>query len=153
MKKQKTSKKKTTKAAKPAAGGTKLASIQKHLLEMREDLLRSVKRPGEIDTADTGDPVDQAQSSIEKELFFDLSANERIILDQIEASLRKIEKGHYGLCESCKKAIPAPRLKALPFARYCIACQSASESSIPEPAGDVGPDFRAIEESGRDSNN
>lgn len=131
---------------KPAAPKAALTPIKKRLLEMREDLTRSVRRQDEVDTNDNGDSVDQAQLSIEKELLFELSDNERVTLDQIEAALRKIDKGTYGLCESCQKPIAKPRLEALPFARYCISCQSSSETT-PELA-EAGPDFRSIEEAG-----
>lgn len=151
----KTKSKKPAQKAKPAVSpvtGAKLAAVKKKLLEMREDLNRSVRRQGEIETTDNGDSVDQAQLSIEKELLFELSDNERVTLDQIEAALRKIDKGTYGLCESCQKAIAKPRLEALPFARYCIQCQSSSESVTeftPE-----GPDFRSIDDTttGKDLN-
>lgn len=134
------------KAATPPVTGAKLQAVKKKLLEMRADLSRSVRRQDEVDTSDNGDSVDQAQLSIEKELLFELSDNERVTLDQVEAALRKIDKGTYGLCESCQKAISKPRLEALPFARYCITCQSSSES-VTEFAPEA-PDFRSIEESG-----
>ena len=40
---------------------------------------------------DNGDSVDQASQSIEKELLFELSDNERNTLDMIEAAIRKVE--------------------------------------------------------------
>ncbi len=113
---------------------------------MREDLAKTVKNQqvGEVES-ETGDPADQASNSIEKEIMFELSDTERINLDQVEAALRKIDKGSYGVCEACRKAISKPRLQALPFARYCIACQSSSESS-PESAPETAAEFRIIGE-------
>jgi DnaK suppressor protein len=121
-----------------------LASIRKMLLVMREDLTRTVRKQQVADAAlqDIGDAADQASQSVEKELLFELSDNERMQLDQVEAALRKIDKGTYGVCESCRKPIGKARLEALPFARYCISCQSSSES-LPEMAAE-GPDFRSI---------
>ena len=49
------------------------------------------------------------------------------MLGDIEAALRKMEKGTYGLCEHCKNGIEKKRIKALPSARYCITCQSGTE--------------------------
>lgn len=131
-------------AAKPLAKG-KVAPIRKQLLAMREDLMKTVRNQQVPESSsDTGDPVDQASQSIEKELLFELSDNERTTLDQIEAALRKIEKRTYGLCESCQKSIAKQRLDALPFARYCIGCQSSSEVS-PELVEQV-PEFRGFGE-------
>ena len=152
-------KKKTAKPAarKPAAGKTdtaapgKLGVVKRKLLEMREDLIRTVRTQQleESAEADTGDDADKASQSIEKELLFELSDNERTTLDHIEAALRKIDKGTYGTCESCRNPIPKPRLEALPFARYCIGCQGKAES-VPEFA-EPAADFRGIgEETGRE---
>jgi DnaK suppressor protein len=132
-------------AAKPKISGAKLDPIRRRLLEMREDLVKTVNKQQVSDTSgDIGDAADQASQSIEKEIMFELSDVERTTLDQIEAALRKIDKGSYGLCESCQKPIAKPRLDALPFARYCITCQSSSEKA-PELA-ETAPDFRAIGE-------
>ena len=106
--------------------------IRKKLVAMRDDLLRTVRQKQDMDvgSAEVGDEADQASSSLEKEMLFELNDNERTMLDQIEGALRKMEKNVYGLCESCQKPIAKPRLEAVPFARYCIACQSSSESSV-----------------------
>ncbi|MEK9144727.1 MAG: TraR/DksA family transcriptional regulator, partial [Elusimicrobiota bacterium] len=79
---------------------------------------------------EVGDEADQAGQSLEKELIFEVSDNERLALDQIEGALRKMDKGTYGLCESCQKPIPKIRLKAVPFARYCIGCQTSAERAV-----------------------
>lgn len=49
-------------------------------------------------------------------------------LRQVELALKRIESGEYGYCQSCEEPIKLARLQAQPFARLCIACQSASES-------------------------
>jgi RNA polymerase-binding transcription factor DksA len=41
-------------------------------------------------------------------------------LRDVERALAKLEKGSYGLCETCGKEIAEPRLEAMPAARYCI---------------------------------
>jgi DnaK suppressor protein len=149
MKKKTTAKKaaprKHPSAAKaPAAPKFNLGPIRKQLLEMRDDLMKTVRKQQISESAmqDTGDSVDEASRSIEKELLFELSDNERVNLDQIEAALRKIDKGTYGLCESCRKVISKPRLNALPFARYCSDCQSSSETA-PDLI-EQAPEFRGI---------
>jgi RNA polymerase-binding transcription factor DksA len=42
-------------------------------------------------------------------------------LDEVEAALQRLQEGNYGLCEVCGKPIGAPRLEAMPAARFCIA--------------------------------
>ena len=106
-----------------------LGPIRNKLLTLRDDLLKKVQDKRGLDTiAEVGDEADVATQSIEKELIFELSDNERQMLDQTEAALRKIDNGTYGQCESCRQPIGKERIRALPFARYCIDCQSKTES-------------------------
>ena len=78
-------------------------------------------------STDVGDEADVATQSLEKEMLFELGDNERTMLDSVEAALQKIEKGGFGFCEACRKPITQERLKAMPFARYCIQCQNTME--------------------------
>ncbi len=108
-----------------------LAEVSKTLKEMKADIAKNVEDKKTLDLLepDGGDSIDQATQSLDKEILFELSDNERKILRDIEAALRKMEKGTYGLCEHCQKNIEKKRIKALPSARYCIGCQSGSERS------------------------
>lgn len=44
------------------------------------------------------------------------------LLEEVEAALRRVEDGSYGVCGGCRNAIPARRLQAVPWARYCVSC-------------------------------
>jgi DnaK suppressor protein len=46
---------------------------------------------------------------------------------EIADAFRRLESGTYGVCESCSKEIPVNRLKAEPFARYCVPCLTRME--------------------------
>lgn len=125
-----TPQKKKTKSDKPAAGqqpGTQI--YEKRLTEMRADIMDLVhhKQETELTDQEVGDEADAATQSAERELLFELSDNERQMLDAVEAALRKIKQGRYGICESCHKKIPRERLKFIPHARYCVTCQSRFE--------------------------
>lgn len=106
-----------------------MATFRKSLSEKREDLLKLVNNSSKKNAVDTmvGDEADIASESVEKELIFELNDNERSMLDDIEAALRKIENLSFGKCDQCKKKIGKERLKAIPFARFCIQCQSTVE--------------------------
>jgi RNA polymerase-binding transcription factor DksA len=43
------------------------------------------------------------------------------------AALERIKTGNYGTCESCEQPILKERLKMMPHARNCIACQRKEE--------------------------
>jgi DnaK suppressor protein len=46
---------------------------------------------------------------------------------EIADAFRRLESGTYGVCESCGEEIPLGRLKAEPFARYCVPCLTRIE--------------------------
>ena len=108
---------------------TELKEIKKHLLKLKEEAAERLKNKKDMDMpeAEVGDPIDDATRSLDKEIFFELSGNAHNTIEQIEAALRKMDKGIYGLCEYCRQPIPKKRIKALPFARYCINCQHSTE--------------------------
>jgi DnaK suppressor protein len=57
-----------------------------------------------------------------QELNSTLLENEAHIRDESLAALERIENGTYGRCENCNTAIPAERLDAIPYTRYCVGC-------------------------------
>ncbi len=125
----------------------RLKSIRTELVKMRDDILKTVRKQS-IGEVDNGDSVDQASQSIEKELMFELSDNERTTLDMVEAAIRKIDNGTYGLCEATQKAITRARLEAIPYARYSIAYQNQLEQKVTD-AAEPGLDFSVIGETER----
>lgn len=46
----------------------------------------------------------------------------RIELAEIDAALARIRDGRYGVCQSCGGPMGLQRLRAIPEARYCLAC-------------------------------
>ncbi len=59
-----------------------------------------------------------------------LQRNQQRLLDAVERALAKIEAGTYGMCERCGEEIDLARLKAIPYAMYCIGCQSRIEQQL-----------------------
>ncbi len=106
-------------------------SMKKQLLKMREELLKDLNRDvrserTDFDT-DIGDFYDNADTERGRQLFHLLSGREREKLNAIDEALLRIEDGTYGTCEECGKKIHKERLKIMPFARNCVACQSDIE--------------------------
>lgn len=124
----------------------KLKEIRSSLVGMRDEILRTVRKQQVEEGVDNGDSVDQASQSIEKELLFELSDNERGMLDMIDAAIRKIDNGTYGLCEATQRPISRARLEALPYCRYSIGYQNQLERK--ETEAEPGLDFSAIGEFG-----
>ncbi len=51
-------------------------------------------------------------------------------LREIDGALNRLDDGGYGTCESCGESIASNRLKALPWARFCVACQEIGAVSV-----------------------
>ncbi len=127
---------KTKKADSNADNGVPLDEIREELLEQRQEILNLYEhdlREGQR-ASDEGseDLVDRANSAYNREFMFSLSGTERDTLFKIEEALKKIDDGGYGSCAHCSTEIPLPRLKAVPWARYCIDCQELEEKGLLE---------------------
>jgi DnaK suppressor protein len=48
---------------------------------------------------------------------------------RIDAALRRLEAGTYGICADCDRPISSERLGALPFAARCRPCEEAREAA------------------------
>jgi DnaK suppressor protein len=118
----------------PPLSADQVQKFRDILSQKRDDLTAIVQRKKEEEVEDigVGDEADIATHSVEKEMLFELTDSEKQTLDMVEAALRRMEKGFYGVCESCQKGIPRMRLQVMPWARYCISCQSEQEV----PAGE-----------------
>ena len=91
---------------------------------IREDLKED--REGQKD--DGRDTYDVASEERDREINYLLSDRDRSKVLSIDQALERIEEGTYGVCESCEGEITAERLKAMPFTRLCVQCQSERET-------------------------
>lgn len=85
-----------------------------------------------IDEAETPDPVDLAVRTYSKNVMLAVSENESRKLTMVNAALDKIKDDEYGQCQNCENKINRKRLTAVPWARYCIACQELKEKGLLE---------------------
>jgi RNA polymerase-binding transcription factor len=49
-------------------------------------------------------------------------------LEEVTRALEDIDAGRYGVCADCGREIAEARLRVLPFATRCVACQAIVES-------------------------
>jgi DnaK suppressor protein len=111
-----------------------LETVKKSLQERRHEIIDKLSDAQDqskiIETDIAQDLADKAESSYTKEFLLSLSNAEREELLQIDAALKRVAKGDYGLCQVCQKEIGKKRLNALPWTSLCIDCQEKSESEI-----------------------
>jgi RNA polymerase-binding transcription factor DksA len=70
---------------------------------------------------------DQGTDTFDREMELNMMGSEQEVLFEIDAALRRIEKGTYGICELTEEVIPKERLMALPYVRYTVQAQSEIE--------------------------
>jgi RNA polymerase-binding protein DksA len=71
------------------------------------------------------EPVSTVEAQMHRKL--------QVRLASIERALSRIEKGTYGVCQSCGAEIDTARLLALPHAEQCIDCQHRLERRTVRP--------------------
>ena len=79
------------------------------------------------DAANFPDPNDRATQESEFSLELRTRDRERRLIKKIDDSLKEIESGDYGFCESCGIEIGIRRLEARPTANLCIDCKTIDE--------------------------
>ena len=107
--------------------------------------------PGE----QSGDPpVEQtkyADESDDREITIDLLASERVLLQEINEALARIDEGTFGVCLATGQPIGKNRLLARPWAKYCIAHARSMEKKQTISGGYSRRVF--VQENFDDSNN
>jgi len=126
-------------SAKSPLTGSQVGDLKKLLERRREQISGNVKTLGDKTigknpASESGDVsrlpmhmADVGSDVFEHDLNLNLVESEVEELQLIEEALEKIAKGTFGMCEMCRRAIPSPRLKAIPYARLCIACKQREE--------------------------
>ncbi len=101
------------------------------LLDLRDQLLRQMsglakesaqEMPGySLHMADSG------TDNFDRDFALSLLSSDQDAVYEIEAAIKRIEKGTYGVCELTAKAIPHARLDAIPWTRYTVESQAQLE--------------------------
>jgi DnaK suppressor protein len=103
--------------------------LHQRLVAQRDDLRKKIRDAavaveGGAGTSNLGDV---ANDDAERDVNTQLASLESRELVKIERAIRAIREGRYGKCETCGKAIPVERLRALPYTSHCVECQRQQE--------------------------
>jgi DnaK suppressor protein len=105
----------------------KLVEHQREILSLYEHDLKVGQQASDEGTEDI---VDRANNSYNREFMFALSDTERQILLEIDGALQRLDGGNFGVCTNCSVEIAKARLRALPWAKYCVDCQEQVERGV-----------------------
>jgi DnaK suppressor protein len=108
-----------------------LAELKK-MLEERKVILtsnidNSVNNIGDFKSQECKDDLDYAEMSSDSFKEGQIVSHQQCELKEIDEALEKIDSEEYGICEMCDEPIIIDRLKAKPFAKFCIPCREIYE--------------------------
>ncbi|HET7342598.1 MAG TPA: TraR/DksA family transcriptional regulator [Methylomirabilota bacterium] len=110
-----------------------MAEFRDRLLAARLSLARTVATTdAELETLaarESRELAEDAALGTVGELLGRLDGQARHELDEIDAAQARLEAGVFGACQTCHRAIPLARLRAMPTARQCAVCQEREEGS------------------------
>jgi RNA polymerase-binding transcription factor DksA len=117
----------------------KFRRFYKLLVEMRAQLTdgierhseESLKRSAKDDAGDLSaygqNMADGGINTFDRDFVLSLVSNEQEALSEIDAAIKRIHDGTYGVCEATGKPIAKERLLAVPFTRNSTEAQKAIE--------------------------
>ena len=120
-----------------------MEQLRQRLELQRRDVWQSLGRMEqetrslEVDFAQ--DSADRCVTSLSKESLFERSSQQWTLLRLIEAALRRIADGSFGVCVTCSDDIEVRRLNALPWTQFCLRCQEAIEEEVRRELIGPGP--------------
>lgn len=85
-------------------------------------------------------PADAGTDNFEQEFSLGLLESERVLLAEIDEALERLNGGIYGICLGTGKPIAKARLKARPWAKYCIEYARMLEKGLVRPGEQLDED-------------
>lgn len=109
----------------------RLQSFRDRLLDARSVQIAEVSTP--LDPSGM-DLVENATGELDHDLALGILSQEQDALDEVDAAIRRILDGSYGICEETGKPIPAARLRAVPWTRFTREVEERLEQDSSNPA-------------------
>jgi DnaK suppressor protein len=93
----------------------------------RSELSAGLRNREDIAIQKTPDALDEVQLAGERELAIRNLDRESLLLRNVKGALSRVADGSFGICLHCEEEIKPKRLDAVPWTKYCIRCQEASD--------------------------
>lgn len=110
-----------------------LEFFKTQLLDAKEHILQNVELASnelkQLQTQENNDDMDFASMRSDAMIEQVISDQQNAELKDIEYALERIEKGSYNTCEMCSDEIGIARLKAKPYAKFCMTCRPLYEKT------------------------
>lgn len=103
----------------------------RRMLEAKQaELSAGFRNRDEIAIEKTPDAIDEGVFAGERELAISNLDREATLLREIHDALGRLAEGSFGTCLRCDAQIKVERLNALPWAKYCVACQETADRNV-----------------------
>lgn len=100
----------------------------------RQEILGRSRRREDFWIVESCDLIETVQLASDREFAFRDLERESESLRQVEAALKRIDRGEFGICLECQEAISKKRLAVVPWAAYCLQCQQWHDAPYPAEA-------------------
>jgi DnaK suppressor protein len=97
------------------------------LQALRNEISQPGRKRDEIAVENAPDTLDRVQGAAERDLAIRQIESDFSRLQSVKLALARIEDGTYGTCLLCEEEISPKRLRAVPWASYCIRCQDIAD--------------------------
>lgn len=108
----------------PATLKIRKSAYREMLLKKRQELLAGSRNtPEALSAIQSADEMEFAVRSVEQDVNVTTASVRSRMLRQIDYALERVAGGTYGECQACGEHISANRLKAIPWAEFCLKCE------------------------------
>ena len=105
----------------------KKKEARKVLETKRRELLSGTSDREEILIENAAEEFDRLQQQMNREVAIRNLDRESKLLKEVQAAIKRVDEGTYGNCLRCEEEIPEKRMKAVPWAAYCVPCQESMD--------------------------
>ena len=94
----------------------------------RNEIVAQPRRREDLRIFQSNELIETVQLAGQREFAARTLERDTRKLMQINAALKRIDDGEFGICFACEEAISPKRLTAVPWAGYCLECQELRDA-------------------------
>ena len=114
-----------------------LQRFKRMLQTMLENMEQPLRKRDEIAVQNAPDSIDRVQQATERDLAILQIESSFNRMQNLRFALQRIADGSFGTCLRCDDDISPKRLAAVPWACFCIRCQSVADAERVEAASET----------------
>jgi DnaK suppressor protein len=103
--------------------------IKKQLQDARHRIVSRLLVRDEIRIEYAADEMDKIKAAEAREITISCLDRSASLLLKVDEALQKLDRDEYGICANCDGQIGVRRLRAIPWAQFCLNCQETVDLS------------------------